>query len=78
MLSAASLSVAMFSVLLGQQVNYLNHLALFNSMALVMLSFVIAALFLSIVGIWRQQENNLWSWSASGLALCTLLLYVFD
>ncbi len=78
MLSAASLTVAVFSVLIGQQVDYLSYLALFNSMALLMLSFAIAALLLSIIGIWRQPENNLWGWSASGLALCVLLLYVFD
>ncbi|MBD2261212.1 hypothetical protein [Pseudanabaena sp. FACHB-2040] len=47
-------------------------------MALLMLSFAIAALLLSIVGIWRQQGRSLWSWAASGLALCVLLLYVFD
>lgn len=78
MLSVASLTVAVFSALLAQQVNYLSHLTLFNSMALLMLSLAVAALLLSIVGIWRQLGNNLWSWSASGLALCVLLLYVFD
>jgi hypothetical protein len=58
-LGAASLTIAVSSVLLAQQVNYLSHLTLFNSTALLMLSFAIAALLLSIVGIWRQQENNL-------------------
>lgn len=77
-LSTASLTVAVSSMLLGQQVNYLNYLTLFNSMALLMLSFAIAALLLSIVGIWQQQGRSLWSWAASGLALCALLLYVFD
>ena len=77
-LSAVSLSIAVFSMLLGQQVNYLNYLILFNIMAVLMLSSAISALLLSIVGIWRQPKNNLWSWSASGLALCVLLLYVFD
>ncbi|MBE9063936.1 hypothetical protein [cf. Phormidesmis sp. LEGE 11477] len=76
-LSAASLTVAAISILLGQQVNYLNYLILFNSMAVLMLSLAIASLLLSIIGIWRQQGRSLWSWAAAGLALCVLLC-VFD
>ncbi|MGD1896183.1 MAG: hypothetical protein ACFB16_04430 [Phormidesmis sp.] len=47
-------------------------------MALVMLALAIAAFLLSIVGLWQRQGRSLKGWSANLLALCVLLLYVFD
>ncbi|MEM9907568.1 MAG: hypothetical protein AAF921_21370 [Cyanobacteria bacterium P01_D01_bin.44] len=77
-LSASSLLLASVSLVLGQQVNYLNHLSFFNAMALGMVSLSIAALLIGLIGTWQTRGQSVTLWLANMLALVILGLYLFD
>ncbi|MEM6435048.1 MAG: hypothetical protein AAF773_14530 [Cyanobacteria bacterium P01_D01_bin.115] len=78
LLSGISLLLASISIILGQQVNYLAHLAFFNAMALLMVSLGIAALLLGLIGLWRTRGQSKLMWFANICALLVLGLYLFD
>lgn len=68
----------MISVALGQLVNYLDNLLLFNAMALVMVLAGVAAVLVGLIGTWRTRGRSALLWFADTIALLTVALYVFD
>lgn len=78
LLSASSLLLASISIILGQQVNYLDYLPFFSAMALLMVSLGIAALLMGLVGTWRMRGRSMPLWIANVVALLVLSLYIFD
>lgn len=78
LLSAGSLLLATVSIVLGQEVNYLDYLSLFNAMAAGMLSLSAAALLVGLVGTWKARGRSVLLWSADAVALMVAALYVFN
>jgi hypothetical protein len=76
--SAGSLLLATTSVVIGRQVNYLDHLALFNAMAAGMLSLSVAGLVAGLVGTWKARGRNALLWSANVVAAMVTALYLFN
>ena len=74
--STGSLLVALVSVILGRRVSYLDHLAAFNSMA--MLALGVAALVVGLVETWKSRGRSASAWLADLLAVVVVGLYVFN
>ncbi len=77
-LSGTSLTLAVINVVLGRWVNYLEHLMLFNVMAMGMLGLAVIALVAGVIGtrIVRGREASLWI--ANGLATVLITVFLSD
>lgn len=78
LLSAGSLLLGLVSITTGRRVNYLDHLALFNSMAAAMLALGAAALVAGALGAWKSRGRSATAWLASAIAVLILSLYLLD
>ena len=52
-------ALARLNIYLGTQVNYLDYLALFNTLTIAMVLSVGIAIFLSIAGLWRARFKSI-------------------
>jgi hypothetical protein len=77
-LTATSFVLAMVSIQLGRKLNYLDHLPVFNSLALVMLALVLSALVVAVVQLVKARERSASPWVAVTLALFVLSSYLLD
>ena len=78
LLSATSLLLASVSLILGQQVNYLDYLSFFSAMALLMVASGIAALLMGVIGTWQTRGRSVPLWIANVVAILILSMYAFD
>ncbi len=76
--SAASLLLAATSIVIGRQVDYLDHLPLFNAMAAGMLALVLAALLSGLAGTWKARGRGAWLWSANVVAVFATAFLLFN
>ena len=71
-LTTGSLLLGLANIGLGRRVNYLNHLTLFNSLALTMLALAAGALVVATVPLVRSRGRGASLWMAAMLA-CGLI-----
>ena len=64
-LSASSFLVAVFSVVLGQLVWYLDYLFLFSFLAVAIVALSVAALIAGAIGLWQTKGRRWPLWVAT-------------
>lgn len=57
---AASVAIAVLSVALAHRVNYLDHLSLFNALAMAILVLGLIALIAALGGAWSRRDTSRW------------------
>jgi hypothetical protein len=72
----AAFALARLNIYLGTQVNYLDYLALFNTLTIAMLVSVGVAVFLSIAGLWRARFKSI-PLTVMSLSSSALLILLF-
>jgi len=77
-LSAAAVLTGVTSILIGRRVNDIDHLALFNAMAIAILAFSAGAIGAGVAGIWRSRGRSPLLWFASALAVAVVALVLLD
>jgi hypothetical protein len=69
---ACALVGAAASLALGARVTWYEHLGVFNTLAVIMLALGVAALALSLAGLWRARLRN----ARLALVACLSLLFL--
>lgn len=78
MLTAGSFLLALVSIGLGRRLNYVEHLPVFNSLALAMLVLVSAALVVACVALVSKRGRSVSLWAAATMAAVILGGYLLD
>jgi hypothetical protein len=77
-ITAFSFLLAIVSVQLGRRLNYLDHLLMFNGLAITMLALVAVAIGVAFTALLRNRGRSLSLWFSTGLALMLLGSYLLD
>ena len=78
MLTTGSFLLGLVSIALGRRVNYLDHLPVFNMIALVMLALVVAAVTVACVALVRNRGRGASLWIAATMGSVILGMYLLD
>jgi hypothetical protein len=77
-LTTCSFLLAIVSIQLGRRINYLDHLLLFNGLAITMLALVTVAIGVTFTALVRNRGRGFSLWLATGLAFMLLGSYLLD
>lgn len=77
-LTTCSFLLALISVQLGRRLYYLEHLPIFNVLAIAMLAFVTAAIVIAFTALLRNRGRGFSLWCTTGLAFMLLGSYLLD
>lgn len=77
-LTACGFLIALFSSYLGQQINYLQFLLMFNLMAITILILVSMALVVALLALIKRRGRSYSLWFAASLATLVLGSYLWD
>ncbi len=76
--TVASVCVALVSIQLGRRMNYLEHLPLFNALAVTMLGLVGVGFLVALVSLIKARGRNVSLWWVAVLAIVVLGSYLLD